>query len=192
MIESVEDDLASEISIFDIISLYPFCNYKGPYPIGHPINIVPDNKIVDWQQPEDMQYDYIHLKGLIKCHVIPPPSLYFPILPMRLPEEKRLVFPLCKKCALFFSKSNNNVIEQHLHSCQHTDDQRSFSTTTTHIELAAALERGYKVTRLYRALHYEKWALEENSLFKNYVLQFLKIKIESSPFPSGLERDEQK
>jgi hypothetical protein len=25
-----------EISMFDIVSLYPFCNYVGPYPVGHP------------------------------------------------------------------------------------------------------------------------------------------------------------
>jgi len=110
---------------------------------------------------------------------------------MRLPEEKRLVFPLCKKCAITLSK-NNNIVDREQHRCRHTDEERSFSTTTTHIELAAALERGYKVTKLYRAWHYANWALEENSLFKNYVLQFLKIKIESSPFPSGLETEEQK
>jgi hypothetical protein len=52
-----------EISMFDIVSLYPFCNYTGPYPIGHPRIIHPEENRVDWTEPEDVCYE-----GLLKVY----------------------------------------------------------------------------------------------------------------------------
>ena len=50
--------------------------------------------------------------------------------------------------------------------CSHTEKQRGWVTTITHMEINAALDRGYHVTRLIRTLHWDEWSTE---LFKPYV-----------------------
>uniref|UniRef100_A0A914GPS8 DNA-directed DNA polymerase n=1 Tax=Globodera rostochiensis TaxID=31243 RepID=A0A914GPS8_GLORO len=39
-----------EISMFDIISLYPFVNYYSPYPVGIPKIVQSPNYIVNWYE----------------------------------------------------------------------------------------------------------------------------------------------
>jgi hypothetical protein len=70
--------------------------------------------------------------------------------------------------------------------CLHSDEQRGFITTVTHLELNLALEKGYVVTHVYGAYHWEKWS---TSLFRPYVQQFLKLKIESSGWPEAMKND---
>ena len=50
----------------------------------------------------------------------------------------------------------------------------------TTIEMNKAVELGYKITKIYKVLHYKR---RSNSIFKGYVSQFLKIKQEASGFP---------
>uniref|UniRef100_A0A914HQI3 DNA-directed DNA polymerase n=1 Tax=Globodera rostochiensis TaxID=31243 RepID=A0A914HQI3_GLORO len=45
-----------EISMFDIISLYPAVNYETPYPVGVP-KIVKRDEDVLWTEPDDVPYD---------------------------------------------------------------------------------------------------------------------------------------
>lgn len=67
--------------------------------------------------------------------------------------DERLLFPLCYRCAILHRESNFvDGIDKYL--CDHSDDERSFNTTTTHIELQEALRQGYRCTHLYRALHW--------------------------------------
>ena len=58
------------------------------------------------------------LCGFIKCKILPPRSLYFPILPVRI--ENKLIFPLCLECARL---KNNGLM------CDHNANQRSFMGT---------------------------------------------------------------
>ena len=51
----------------------------------------------------------------------------------------------------------------------------------TTIEINKAVELGYKITKIYKVLHYKK---RSNSIFKGYVSQFLKIKQEASGKPA--------
>lgn len=51
--------------------------------LGHPENIIPENKEVNWTQAEQIKY-----AGLLKVRVIPPRSLYLPILPTRVAGGK--------------------------------------------------------------------------------------------------------
>jgi len=58
----------------------------------------------------------------------------------------------------------------------------------TSIELRTALHQGYKITLCYRIWKYTEF----DNLFKDYVQTFMKMKIESSGFPSDIQTDEQR
>ena len=83
-----------------------------------------------------------------KCKVVPPRKLYHPVLPQRIKVDsyEKLVFTLCKTCA---ETRNQNV-------CKHTDNQRSFIGTWTTDEVSKALEKGYKILRIYEVWHFAK------------------------------------
>ena len=69
---------------------------------------------------------------------------------------------MCYRCAIEFKKKNTKV----KHSCFHSDAERSFTATATHIELEEALRNKYKIVKFYRAWHYTKFS---DNLFKEYV-----------------------
>ncbi|KAL3069275.1 hypothetical protein niasHS_018000 [Heterodera schachtii] len=64
--EPKEDE---KISVFDIISLYPWVNYSTDYPVGIPSIIYPTGAemIVNWTRPEQLQF-----RGIYRVRVIPP------------------------------------------------------------------------------------------------------------------------
>ena len=169
--EKATDD--REITYLDVTSLYPAVNYFTPYPVGVPDVIIPKESKVNWKSPEDI----IHT-GLYKVRIIAPKDLYLPVLPIRTSsKDPRLMFPLCIQCA-----ANNT------RKCVHTDEQRAWTSTITSIELKEALLQGYRVTRCYRIWSY----LKTDHLFKEYVQVFMKIKVEASGFPEGINTDEEK
>jgi hypothetical protein len=194
MMESVEDDLWM-ISVFDIISLYPYINFTGPYPLQHPEIIYPESNEADWdtgviEGNDGIIYNDRVLRGLIKVKVVPPKGLYIPILPIRIPDDKhkRLLLTLCPKCPKKFEGDQvTKVFDRY--DCPHTDEERSFTTTTTTVELVEALRRGYKVKAFYRAWHYENWTTDETNSFRDYVRQFIKMKVENSALPEELKTE---
>ncbi|KAL3084392.1 hypothetical protein niasHS_008166 [Heterodera schachtii] len=175
--EPKEDE---KISVFDIISLYPFVNYTCEYPVGIPTIIRPmaDEMCVNWTRPEQLPY-----RGILRVRVVPPRGLRVPVLPVKIDE--RLLFCCCHHCATMFRKKST----RRPHKCSHTDAQRSFTGSYTHIELERALEHGYKIDRLWRAWHYDEWS---DQIFKDYVRLLIKLKIESSGFPEGVSSVVQK
>ncbi len=63
--------------------------------------------------------------------------------------------------------------------CPHRrDEDRGFVTTLTHLELNLALEKGYRVIKLYSALVWDRWSPD---LFKDYIRDFMKIKVKMPP-----------
>lgn len=52
------------------------------------------------------------------------------------------------------------------YSCEHTDAERGFVCSCTSLELNAALEDGYVVTKVLRVLEYEK---SDDQLFRPYI-----------------------
>ncbi|KAL3115476.1 hypothetical protein niasHT_016600 [Heterodera trifolii] len=175
-----EPSADEKISVFDIVSLYPWVNYDTAYPIGVPTIVRPsaEEMIVNWTKPEHLSY-----RGLYRVRVIPPRGLRIPVLPMKIDE--RLLFSCCHRCAALFRKS----VTRCAHKCVHTEQQRAFTGNFTHIELEKALEMGYVVDRFWRAWHYEEWS---DQVFKGYVRQFIRLKVESSGFPDGVETLEEK
>src|SRR5271165_7250105 len=84
-----------------------------------------------------------------------------------------------QKSALNIYKSNNckECYEIRNSKCDHTDSQREILGFWTTVEMNKAIEKGYKITKIY-----EVWNFEQNSteLFKGYIKKFMKIKMESS------------
>ena len=163
----------------DFNSLYPDRTFHTEYPIGHPEPVEVHNKAVNWSSSSDNPY-----KGIIKCFVIPPPNLRIPVLPLKLPGK--LAFPLCRTCATTYSKKGLKAAE---YKCHHNDDQRGWVAALTHLELNAALDRGYKVVQLYRTLTWKKWS---NELFRSFVRQFIRLKVHASGWPPHIKTDEEK
>nr|CAD2194134.1 unnamed protein product [Meloidogyne enterolobii] len=136
-----------KIAYYDVTSLYPFINVSTKYPVGHPkVHILNEN--VHWSRPEDNNFDL----AILKVFVIPPRSIDVPVLPMKVGEDdERLLFPLCSQCA----RENPEGGVNENYSCPHTDQQRGWVSTCTSIELNAALEEGYVVTKVFRVLEYD-------------------------------------
>lgn len=60
----------------------------------------------------------------------------------------------------------------------HTDEERCLIGTWTTIEINKAIEKGYSIKEIYDVWHY---AEKSNELFKGYIKDFMKIKLETSP-----------
>ena len=93
LFETIKNNPGYKISYKDFTSLYPFTNFFTEYPVGHPEVKRFKNHRVNWTLPSHNPY-----KGVLKVLVVPPRGLDVPVLPVRFDE--RLLFPLCKKCAI--------------------------------------------------------------------------------------------
>ena len=145
----------------DFVSLYPTVQYYKRYPVGHPLRIF---------DPQSYDNDWF---GFIKCKMLPPRGLYHPVLPVKIqcgPSHK-LLFPLCGACA-----------ETKQQKCNHSAGERAFIGTWCTNEIDTALEKGYKIQKIYEVWHFDETS---DGLFKEYVRKFMKIKMESSPLTVG-------
>ena len=147
----------------DFVSLYPTVNFFKEYPVGYPVkNYNPKTYDSKW-------------KGFIQCKIEAPRGLYHPVLPVRLKCRKsdRLLFPLCRTCA-------------QQQKCDHTNDERAFTETWCTNEIALALKKGYRILEIFEVWHFYETI---DTLFRNYVRDFMKLKTESSK-PSKKDLDE--
>lgn len=76
-----------KIFYVDFTLLHPFVQKYEYYPVGHPVIYVGNNC-------SDLVLEDVH--GLVKCKVLPPIGLFFPILLCRI--NGKLLFSLCRKC----------------------------------------------------------------------------------------------
>ena len=170
-----------KISYKDVRSLYPKTNFSTEYPVGHPEKIIfkQSEQSVNWTHPSHNPY-----RGILKVLLVPPKNLRVPVMPSRIGEDDlRLLFTLCQKCAKRYP--HGGLIKDY--NCRHSEEQRQFVSTCTHIELNEALKVGYRVKRLYRVLKYDNF---DDTIFKNYVREFFKIKLEASGFDSEFDTEE--
>jgi len=162
-----------QISYQDVCSLYPFCCISTNYPVGIPkVHII--NKEVNWKVPADNIYPL----ALLKVFVIPPHVIDIPVLPIKM--NNRLLFPTCFTCAKEYPKGA--VFANY--SCSHSDNERGWVSSCTSIELNAALEEGYSVTKLFRVYEYEE---SDDALFRSYMAEFIAEKIHSSGFDASIK-----
>ena len=151
----------------DFCSLYPTVQFYKKYPIGHPKKIIsPEKYDTKWY-------------GFIKCKILSPRELYHPVLPQKIKCEKseKLMFPLCISCAETKQKEK----------CQHSENERSFIGTWTSDEVNKALEKGYKIIKIYEVWHFEK---STDDLFKGYIKKFMKLKLESTKYNFKNDKEE--
>ena len=162
-----------EINYYDVTSLYPFINKTGKVPTGHP-------EIITEHFQDISQYE-----GIIKCKILPPRGLFQPVLPSRM--NGKLLFHLCQTCA---------NIQQQDH-CKHNEEDRAFVGTWVTDEVKKAIEKGYKVIKLYEVWHFNNISqydpqTQSGGIFTEYVNTFLKIKQEASGWPSWCVTEKQK
>jgi hypothetical protein len=164
-------DGSETIKYLDFTSLYPAVNARSEYPVGHPKVLIsspgsapiPVDKVTStW--------------GLVKCLVLPPPSLLLPVLPLRM--HGKLIFPLCKKCAQLAGEEKEGDVKRDF--CDHPPRERAFWGTFCTPELLLALDHGYEVLEVMEIWHWER---RSNELFAGYVKAFLKSKTEASGWP---------
>ncbi|XP_048850900.1 uncharacterized protein LOC125719998 isoform X2 [Brienomyrus brachyistius] len=153
------------IDYYDFTSLYPSVNKFKEYPVGHPVVIYRDFDSVE---------NYF---GLIKAKVYPPRGLYLPVLPYR--SGGKLMFTLCRTCC---ETETRGV-------CNHTDEQRALSGTWCSIEINKAVEKGYKIAKIYEVWHFPD---RTDTLFADYINTHLKGKQEASGYPSWVKSAEDK
>lgn len=155
-----------KILYYDVTSLYPYINKYGKYPIGKP-KILLNNDLLG-RSPFDIE-------GILKVDILPPKSLYHPVLGVKM--HNKLMFILCYKCAL----------EKSSQQCKHTESERIIHGTYISDELRLAIQKGYKIIKIYEAWEYEVLQYDKNAkidgIFGKYIDTFLKIKSESSGYP---------
>ena len=147
-----------KILYIDFTSLYPFVQTKK-FPTGHPQIYIKD---------ECEQIDIKNMFGLVKCKILPPSNLYFPVLPIRC--EGKSLFPLCYTCASTTCLNN----------CTHNEDERCLIGTWATVEVNKAIEKGYCMCEIYEIYHFYR----QEKVFSEYINCFLKIKQEASGFPT--------
>ena len=162
------------IKAVDFTSLYPSVMKEKDFPILHPV--------VLRGSPEKFNYAKDEHFGLMHCKIIPPRSLFHPVLPTRIQTESgtKLVFSLCRSCSENLNYSS---------VCSHSAEERCFVGVWCTPEIYKAVEMGYMIEEIYEVWDY---AGKSNDLFVKFVNTFLKIKQESSGFPSGCVTQEQK
>ena len=111
--------------------------------------------------------------GLVKCDILPPKNLYFPVLPCKF--NGKLIFTLCHSCVF-------NTQEQHEVNinCQYLDEERTLTGVWCSPEIKRALEMGYERKKVYKLYHYES----VGDIFSSFVKYFSKLKQKSSGFPA--------
>lgn len=164
------------IRYIDVTSLYPWVNKNGVYPTGHPEIICSGQLKLDMETlPIEDRYF-----GLVYCRVLPPQSLFHPVLPHRIkvgPQESasyKLFFTLCRTCAEEF----NTVIN----GCTHDEYERSFEGIYTTTELDVAIREGYRVPQVFEVWNYHN---RHKGLFADYINFFLKGKQEVAGWPAN-------
>ena len=89
------------------------------------------------------------------------------------------MFALCKTCA----DTGNQT------PCTHSDAERAIQGTWCSVEVMKALEKGYRIIQLHEVWHFPQ---KTDTLFKEYIDTFAKIKLEASGYPKDCVTDEQK
>ena len=164
-----------EIRYVDFTSLYPYANKHCCYPIGHP-------SIFTNPRSQDIN-DYL---GLATIDIIPPAGLFHPVLPVR--AGGKLTFPLCSTCVKI---EQSNAMLLRSSTCSHTPEERALRGTWTTPEISKAIEKGYRVLKIYEVWHFGPQQRREG-LFRQYVNTFLKLKQEASGWPAEVGDDPEK
>lgn len=151
------------IKYVDFNGLYPDVLRSSQYPVGYPISILRDF------QPLQSYF------GEAAVKILPPRDLYLPVLPLK---KERLLFGLCRTC-----------METRDPVCTHNVEERALVGKWCIPEILKAVEKGYKVLKIYEVLH---WNESSQDLFQGYVNFFIARKDEASGYPPYVKTEEDK
>jgi hypothetical protein len=139
--------------------LYPYVQKIYEYPTKHPE--------ITRGLENCAKIDLNYIFGLVKCKILPPTNLLFPIIPYR---TTKLTFPLCRTCA-----------DTLCDACTHSEGERVLTGTWTSIEIQEAIKHGYIIKEVYEIYNY----MHREKIFDKYVNTFMKLKQESSGIPKN-------
>ena len=117
--------------------------------------------------------------GVCQVGVLPPDNLFIASLAHKM--EGKLLFCLCTTCA------SNRQIQRD--SCSHNERERSWIDVYTSIDLRRAFLMGYRVLEYKEIWHYHSGG---GKIFKDFILNIIKRKIECSGFSPNCISDESK
>lgn len=171
-----------KIHYVDVCSLYPYICKTGKFPVGHP-KVYVGIECLELTGPTGVEIDRV--EGLVHCTILPPRTLYHPVLPVRM--HGKLMFALCRTCC-------ENMCQT---VCTHENAaDREFTGTWVVHEIHKAVSVGYKITNIYEIWQYEVTQYnpqtKEGGHFTEYINTFLKIKQEASGWPSDCVDEESK
>ena len=129
--------------------------------------------------------DVNKFEGLVKCKIFPPRGLHIPLLPSHI--NTKLMFVLYRKCA----ETENQSI------CNYSVGDRSLSGTWVSVELQKAVQLGYTLLKVYEVWQYDTITKYDPStcdggLYAQYINTSMKIKKETSGYPSHCDTDQEK
>ena len=154
-----------KIHYVDFVSLYPSIRFVKYFPVGEH-HVVIDNEIIINCIEEEMKKEpEQRICGFVKCKILPPTDMFFPVLPIRLHEK--LMFVLCLECAKL--KNHNEI-------CNHPEKKRLLFGTWCLHDIYKALEHGYKIHKTYELIYYEK----KMRIFEDYISKFFVLKTQYS------------
>jgi len=146
------------------------CKY-GKFPVGHPEVCV----------GADCSPYCLDREGHCECSVLPPRKLYHPVHPYK--SNSKLMFLLCSACADTMNQGY----------CTHSEKERCIVGTWVVDEVRKAVEMGSIVKEVFEFWEYKVTCFDKGSnsggLFTEYVNMFLKLKQESSGYPSWVQSE---
>uniref|UniRef100_A0A1Y1L1R3 DNA-directed DNA polymerase n=1 Tax=Photinus pyralis TaxID=7054 RepID=A0A1Y1L1R3_PHOPY len=164
-----------QIKYVDFTSLYPYVNKYGLYPIRHPTVHIGESC---------SKLNLDEVDGIIKCKILPPQTLFHPVLPVKM--NKKLMFVLCRSCGEGFDQG----------PCKHNDDERAVTGTWVLAEVKKAIQKGYKLLVTYEIWKYDTEQYNKSTktggLFNEYINKFLGIKQQSSGWPTSCDTSEKR
>jgi hypothetical protein len=134
-----------------------YADVQSMYPFVQYTQEMPSG-IPEWKRFGDGEDFEAFLKsfiGFVQCDIEPSKYLHHPVIGSKDPKSGKYVFDL---------KPKRRII-------------------LTSAEIQVALIHGYKISKVYRALVYQK----RSNLFKTYIRNFLKIKLEASGIPAHID-----
>jgi hypothetical protein len=163
----------------DFTSLYPYVNFFGRYPVGHPINEY--TKELDTK--EKCHNYLLQTPGLGVCWVDVkcPQNLRHPVLPMV--KDGKLMFDLMDRQYKKFADLQDKDFESREDYFDALKVGYKKASPLTNLELIEAIKQGYEITKIHEICW---WDQECIGIFADYVRSFFKIKSEADGLPKPI------
>ena len=165
-----------KIHYIDFVSLYPSIQFEEYFPVGDHTIINDSDDILKFIEEEMKKNEESEKKcGFVKCKILPPNDIFFPVLPTRL--DDKLMFLLCQECG---------KLKNHNKECNHLEEKRMLFGMWCLHEIYEALKQGYEIKKSHELIYYEK----KTKIFQEFISKFFVLKTQYSGVKTGLDRSE--